>query len=60
LRLYKSGEFAYQNKAQNGPKVYVVNVADIWEESGYAYPGRSQGYVIKINFEITTYTAMYS
>jgi len=38
LRLCKSGEFAYQNKAQNGPKVYVVNVADIWEESGYAYP----------------------
>jgi hypothetical protein len=50
LRLYKPGEFASQNKAQNGPKVYAVNVADIWEESGYAYPGRSQGYVIKRKF----------
>ena len=35
------GKLAKQSKAQSYSKILVVNVAAIWDEDYYSYPGRS-------------------
>jgi len=41
------------------PEPHTVNLADIRDENYRSYPGRSQGYVMEMNFEMTTHAGMY-
>jgi hypothetical protein len=40
-------------------EIWGVNVADRWSEGGRSYLGRSDRYVMEMNFEITTHAVMY-
>jgi hypothetical protein len=37
---------------------HTVYLVDIWEEGYDSYLVRSQGYAVKMNFEITTHTVI--